>query len=149
MKPRFVDFYMSMARLCATMSRAKRLQVGCVIVKNDNVISHSWNGTPRGWDNECEITLPEEIDPDSRTIMPARTITKPEVIHAERNALDKLSRATGGGHGATMFVTHLPCIECSKSIYSAGIVEVYYQDEYRSDAGIKFLEKCGVKVIKV
>lgn len=149
MKPRFVDFYMNMARLCATMSRAKRLQVGCVIVKNDNVISHSWNGTPRGWDNECEITLPEQIDPDSRTITPASTVTKPEVIHAESNAISKLARGSESGFDATLFVTHAPCIECAKLIYQAGITEVYYANRYRSDAGLEFLDKCHIALHQV
>lgn len=144
MKPRFINFYMNMARLCASMSRAKRLQVGCVIVKDDNVISHSWNGTPRGWDNECEITLPEEIDPVSRTITPARTITKPEVIHAESNAISKLGRGSASGFDATLFVTHAPCIECAKLIYQAGITEVFYANTYRSEAGLAFLSQCGI-----
>lgn len=144
MKPRFVNFYMNMAQLCASMSRAKRLQVGCVIVKNDNVISHSWNGTPRGWDNVCEQEIPEEIDLDSRTITPARTVTKPEVIHAESNAISKLARGSESGFDATLFVTHAPCMECAKLIYQAGITEVYFANTYRSDAGLKFLAQCNI-----
>lgn len=149
MKPRFVNFYMAMARLCAGMSRAKRLQVGCVIVKNDNVISHSWNGTPRGWDNQCETVIPEEYDLDSRTITPARTVTKPEVIHAESNAISKLARGSESGLDAALFVTHAPCMSCSKLIYQAGISEVYYQHDYRLSDGIDFLKKCGIPVHQV
>lgn len=148
MNDRMVDFYMGIAHDCARMSRAVRLKVGSVIVKNDNIISFSWNGTPRGWDNNCEIEIPEVVDIDSRVITPAQLITKPEVLHAERNAIDKLARGTGSGNGASLFTTHSPCLECAKSIYQAGISTVYYGEKYRDDTGIKFLEKCGVSVKK-
>lgn len=149
MKPRFRDFYMNMAWLCARMSRAERLQVGCVIIKDNNIISQGWNGTPSGWDNACEVMWPEVVDPDSRTITPAQLVTKPEVLHAEMNALMKLARGSESGLGASMFVTHSPCIECSKGAYQAGIREVFYQVPYRSGAGIEFLERCGIPVHQV
>lgn len=154
-----IEFYMQIARNCAAMSRAVRLKVGSVIVKNDNIISFSWNGTPRGWDNVCEnveTTYDEReavsstdwvYDKESRKY--SRLKTKPEVLHAERNAIDKLARGSGSGEGASLFITHSPCIECAKSIYQAGINKVYYSENYRDDAGIKFLERCGIVVEKV
>lgn len=149
MKPRFRDFYMNMAWLCSKMSRAERLKVGCVIIKHNNIISQGWNGTPSGWDNICETMLPEQIDPDSRTITPAQLVTKPEVLHAEMNALMKLARGSESGLGASLFVTHSPCMECSKGAYQAGIKEVYYMIPYRNKQGIEFLEKCGIPVYQV
>ena len=124
--------YMDLASRIAQESYAKRLKVGCVIVKNDNVISMGWNGTPPGWDNDCEE--------DGKT--------RPEVFHSEENAILKLSRDGGGANGATMFVTHAPCINCARMIFKAGIDIVHYKEEYRDDAGIKFLKKTGVAVGK-
>jgi dCMP deaminase len=169
MKPKFINFYMTVAQHCASMSTAKRLQVGSVVVKDNNIISFSWNGTPAGWDNNCEdkdwmesdagMWLdPEDIEerwpfreyrPDLDRQMRYGLKTKPEVLHAERNALDKLARGHQSGLGATMFVTHTPCMECAKSIYGAGISEVYYQHEYRSTSGVEFLKQCGIPVIQV
>ena len=127
---------MDWARRTAELSHARRLHVGAVIVKDDTVISYGYNGMPAGWDNNCEDVLAD-----------GTTKTKPEVLHAERNALDKLAKRGGvGGDNASMFVTHAPCLECAKSIYGAGIKEVYYREQYRSLDGIEFLEKCGVKV---
>lgn len=129
---------MDIAIRVANMSQAKRLQVGCILVKDDRIISMSWNGTPTGWDNTCE----NEITVDGIHQM----ITKPEVIHAESNCISKLARSTESGINSTMFVTHSPCLDCAKLIFQAGIVSVYYQHEYRSLEGITFLKKCGVHV---
>lgn len=149
MNERMVNFYMQIARDCAAMSRAVRLKVGSVIVKNDNIISFSWNGTPRGWDNVCEDETVELYSGHEGTIHRTVLKTKPEVLHAERNALDKLARGTGSGEGSSLFITHSPCLECAKSIYQAGVSKVFYGEKYRDDAGIGFLEKCGVAVQQV
>ena len=72
-----------------------------------------------------------------------------EVLHAETNAIAKLAKSTESGQGATMFITHAPCLDCAKLIYQSGINNVFYRDAYRSDAGVKFLEKSGIAVTKV
>ena len=146
MKPKFVAAYMDTAWRFAQLSSAQRLKVGAVIVKDNRIISIGYNGTPSGWDNVCEQLVPEVIDPDSRTITPAQLVTKPEVLHAEMNALMKLARSTESGEGATLFVTHSPCVDCSKSIYQAGISTVYVAQPYRCSKGIEFLHACGVEV---
>jgi dCMP deaminase len=125
------EAYMDTAERFASLSTAKRLQVGAIVVKDNRIISIGYNGMPSGWDNECE-------DQSNKT--------KPEVIHAEANAIAKLARSTESGLGAEMYVTHAPCIECAKQIYTAGVTKVYYKNEYRSDDGIKFLENCGLEV---
>lgn len=143
MKQKFVNLYMDFARHVARLSYARRLQVGAVIVKDDTVISYGYNGMPAGWDNNCE----DEIIDDKCMVT---LKTKPEVLHAERNALDKLIKRGGvGGNKAAMFLTHAPCIECAKSIFSAGIQEVYYDNDYRSQDGIYFLKKCSIKIEKI
>jgi dCMP deaminase len=171
MKNRMKNFYMSVAEQCAMLSRARRLQVGSVIVKNDNIISFSWNGMPAGWNNDCEDRVwmdcdaggwldvedierrwpYEEYSDEDPTALIGRYNwkSKPEVLHAERNALDKLAKGNEGGLGATMFVTVSPCLECAKSIYGAGIKEVYYKYKYRSDDGIIFLKKCGIGIEQI
>lgn len=157
-KPREIDLFMDVAERAAQMSRAIKLKVGAVVVKDGRILSLSWNGTPAGWDNNCEdefYTYDErDLENGDWTFDPEKKYwvtlhTKSEVIHAERNALDKLARTTGDGEGATLFVTHAPCIECSKSIYSTGITSVYYRHDYKTQDGIKFLQKCGISVEKL
>jgi dCMP deaminase len=170
MKQKYIDLYMDWANRTAHLSHAKRLQVGAVIVKDDSVISYGYNGMPAGWDNNCEDKEfmsgdaggwldPEEFEAkypyeewheSAQRNVRYGLKTKPEVLHAERNALDKLAKRGGiGGTGASMFVTHAPCLECAKSIYGAGITEIFYGEDYRSEDGIYFLKKCGVNIVKI
>jgi len=123
----------------AGLSTARRLKVGAIIVKDDRIISIGYNGMPSGWDNNCE----DEVYDETGTFL-NQLKTKPEVLHAERNALDKLARCNESGLGSTMFITHAPCLECAKSIYSVGVSQVFYGKIYRSDEGINFLKKCGI-----
>jgi dCMP deaminase len=143
MKEKFINAYMDVAERFAQLSTARRLHVGAIVVKDDRIISIGYNGMPAGWDNNCE----DEIQyPDAEGIT---LKTKPEVLHAERNALDKLAKGNEGGLGSTMFITHAPCLECAKSIYGAGISHIFYRDSYRSEDGIQFLTKCGVSIEKL
>ena len=143
MKEKFIRAYMDVAQRFAELSYAKRLHVGAIVVKDDRIISIGYNGMPAGWDNNCEF---ECVHPQTKI---PELVTRPEVLHAERNALDKLAKGNEGGQGSTMFVTHAPCLECAKSIYGAGISSIYYRDSYRSDDGIQFLANCGVNVKKL
>ena len=139
-KQKYIDLYMDWATRAAQLSHARRLQVGAVIVKDDTVISYGYNGMPAGWDNDCED---QTYDEDGFHIT---LKTKPEVLHAESNAIAKLAKSSNSGLGAELFVTHSPCIECAKLIYQSGISRVYFGKNYRDDAGIKFLEKSGIEV---
>ena len=142
MKQKFIDAYMKTAETFAELSSARRLHVGAIIVKDARIISIGYNGMPSGWDNNCE---------DEHRFFPQMTElkTKPEVLHAETNAIAKLARSTESGLGAILFVTHSPCLECAKLVYQSGIDSVYYRESYRSDEGIKFLQKAGVKVLQI
>ena len=137
MKPKFQKLYNNIAHEVAKMSHARRLQVGAVIVKDDRVISMGYNGMPAGWENNCESTQ------EDGTLK-----TRPEVLHAESNAIAKLAKSNDSGDGADIFVTHAPCMECSKLIFQSGISRVYYSSDYRDDSGIKFLKISGVEVVK-
>jgi dCMP deaminase len=160
MENKFINLYMDFAKRVSELSYARRLKVGSVIVKNDTVISYGYNGTPSGWDNNCEY---KEYDisrdfngnyfPGSEKEYPLqdergryRLKTKPEVLHSESNALSKLAKSSNSGDGADIFITHAPCMECAKLIYQSGIRRVFYRETYRDDAGVKFLEKAGVTV---
>ena len=142
MKKKFIKTYMDVAESFAKLSSAVRLQVGAIVVKDDRIISIGYNGMPSGWDNCCEEVLRED------EVGFQVTKTKPEVLHAEANAITKLARSSESGLGATIFVTHSPCIECAKLIYQSGISTVYYKTSYRTDDGINFLKKSKVEVIK-
>jgi dCMP deaminase len=148
MKQKFIDYFMDIATRTSKLSYAKRLQVGAVIVKGNQILATGYNGMPSGWENVCEVIIPEQIDAETRTITPSKLVSKPEVMHAERNSLDKVAASNESTLGAVMFTTHAPCLECAKSIYNTGITDVYYKEEYRSNDGINFLKKTGVHVHK-
>ena len=152
---------MDWAERVAQMSHAKRLQVGAVIVKDDSVISYGYNGTPAGWDNNCENTvyvLNEEVMGTDMVGLGytqtengnwSKLKTKPEVLHAESNAIAKLAKSTSSGNGASIFITHAPCHDCAKLIYQSGISSVYYRSAYRDSAGLDFLIKSGIDVVNI
>jgi len=132
--------HLDVATRYSKLSTARRLQVGAIVVKDDRIISIGYNGTPSGWDNNCEDEI-RYPDSDAVTLK-----TKPEVIHAEMNALMKLARSHESGDGATMFITHAPCAECAKHIIQSGIAAVYYGEAYRDTTGLDFLQRGGVEV---
>ena len=140
MRQKFIDAYMDVARRFAQLSSARRLQVGAIIVKDDRIISIGYNGMPAGWTNECENYFGLDFNGNPTLV------TKDEVIHAEANAIAKLAKSSESGDGATMFLTHAPCIHCAKQIYTAGIKKVYFGEPYRDESGVAFLMKCGVSV---
>jgi dCMP deaminase len=171
MKEKFKQAYMKTAKIFSELSQARRLHVGAIIVKNDRIISIGYNGMPAGWDNDCEHKdymsgsaggwlspdeiyeqwpfEEEDIDPDLGYARRYALKTKPEVLHAESNAIAKLAKSNDSGDGADIFITHAPCIECAKLIYQSGINGVYYGENYRDDSGIEFLKKSGVNIEKL
>ena len=144
MKNKHIAAHMKSAFNYAECSTAEKLKVGCVLVKADRIISIGYNGMPAGWTNECEI-LSFYTD-DGKQLPSQVLVTKPEVLHAEENAITKLARSTESGEGATAFITHAPCLSCAKMLYSAGVSEVVYSQSYRETEGVDFLEKCGIPV---
>jgi dCMP deaminase len=161
---------MDMAHRVAEMSHAVRRKVGSVMVKDGNIISFGWNGMPAGWDNKCEDKEfmsgdaggwldfeeieerwpfeEEEHGPYYESTRRYRLKTKPEVLHAESNAIAKLAKSSESGRDAIIFITHAPCIDCAKLIYQSGISSVYYRNSYRDMAGVEFLTKSGIEVTK-
>lgn len=140
MKEKFKQAYMQTAQTFAELSHARRLKVGCIIVKDDRIISIGYNGMPAGWDNNCEHEM-KWPNGEIRFLQ-----TKDEVLHAESNAIAKLARSVESGEGASLFVTHSPCLDCAKLIYQAGISRLFFGTQYRDMAGIEFLYKSGVIV---
>lgn len=134
--------YIDLAERVSQMSYARRLKVGSVLVKNDNIISFSWNGTPSGFDNNCEH---ESIDSNGNQVL----TTKSEVLHAESNVLLKAARNGVNTKDSILYITHAPCLQCAKLILQSGIKEVFYKNVYREVAGIYFLNKCGIKVTQL
>jgi len=150
MKQKFIEAYMDVAERFAQLSSATRLQVGAIVVKDDRIISIGYNGMPSGWDNTCEECC------DGGGLVGVGCYhdhctgpkTKAEVLHAESNAIAKLAKSPESGEGASVFITHSPCIDCAKLIYQSGVATVYYKNDYRSTQGIEFLNKSGVEVVK-
>lgn len=135
MKEKYKKAFMKMALVFAETSEAQRLKVCCLIVKNHQIISIGINGTIAGWEtNACE-------DEDGKTSW--------FVKHAEIQALNKLRKSPETSLGATMFVTHSPCMGCVLDILDSGISVVYYHTDYRDTTAVKFLRERGVMVEKL
>lgn len=161
-RQKYHEFFMNTALEAAKLSKAKKLQVGAVLVRDSNILSFGYNGTPPGWDNTCEdkdwmpiggnlSDYPHEeySDLDGRVIGRYRLKTRPEVIHSEMNAILHLARRNESTIGTSMFITHSPCSECAKLIIGAGIAEVYYRHEYRCSKGLELLKQAGLGVFKI
>ena len=128
---KYDNLYLDIAHRFAQMSFAERLKVGAVIVKDDNIISFGWNGTPKGFKNSCESETGK---------------TLPQVIHAEANALVKLAKSTESAQGATLYITHSPCMECVKLIIQSGIKRIVVSEVYRDHYPLSFLSSTGIRI---
>ena len=129
--------YLQMADMWGQLSRAKRKKVGSLIVKDGRIISDGYNGTPHGFDNNCEFETRFGLE------------TKPEVLHAESNALTKLAKSTQSSEGATIYVTLSPCFDCAKLMIQSGIKRVIYSRQYRITDGIKLLEDANIIIYQI
>jgi dCMP deaminase len=139
LKKKFIDHFMRLAESTAELSSARRLKVGSILVRDDQVLSTGYNGTPSGWDNNCED---ETIDENGVVAL----VTKPEVLHSEANCLMKIAKSTMSSKDSIMFCTHEPCLQCAKLIYQGGIKKLYYRESYRDHSGIEFLYRGGIEV---
>jgi len=120
-----------MARIWASNSYCIRRKVGALLVKDKMIISDGYNGTPSGFENECED------DHDT---------TKSYVLHAEANAITKVAKSNNSSEGSTLYITTSPCMECSKLIIQSGIIRVVYQEKYRITDGLDLLERAGIEL---
>ena len=154
---KFANAHMKAAEVYSQLSSAKRLHVGCVVIKDNTIIGIGYNGMPSGWDNNCEDKVYAnewsvdnvEWEYQEENGHPYNLKTKPEVLHAETNALAKIARSANSSDGASMFITHAPCLDCAKLVYQSGIKSVYYRNSYKNTDGIDFLNKCNVEVTMI
>ena len=126
--------YLKMARIWASNSFCIRKKVGALLVKDKMIISDGYNGTPSGFENECE----DEHD-----------MTKSYVLHAEANAITKVAKSNNSSEGSTLYITTSPCMECSKLIIQAGISRVVYEEKYRITDGLDLLERAKINLIHI
>ena len=126
--------YLRLADSLAKLSQCNRKQVGAIIVKDEIIISDGFNGTPAGFDNCCEN---EE------------GLTHWYVLHAEANAILKVAKSTNNCKGATLYLTHSPCRDCSKLVLQSGIKRVVYKEAYKDPSGIDFLGNAGVEMVHI
>ena len=134
---RLDETYMAMAEKLSELSHAKRSKVGALIVKDTHIIAEGYNGTPAGFDNNCEYI--DYVD---------HMRTKREVLHAESNAIAKIAKSTNSSLGATLYVTLAPCLDCAKLIIQAGIARVVYKNPYHS-TGTWLCEQAGIEVTRL
>lgn len=121
--------YLRMAKIWSENSHAKRLKVAALIVKENTIIADGYNGTPKGFENDCEDLNGQ---------------TKSYVLHAEANAITKVARSTNSCEGATLYTLVSPCMECAKLIIQSGIIRVVFAEYYRNDDGLYLLQKAGI-----
>ncbi len=126
--------YLKMADIWAQNSYCNRRKVGALLVKDKMIISDGYNGTPSGFENECE-------DENNKT--------KSYVLHAEANAITKVAKSGNSSLGATLYVTSSPCLECSKLIIQAGISRVVFTENYRLEDGINLLKRANIEVEQI
>lgn len=165
---KFDKKYLQMASIWATNSYARRSKVGALLVKDDQIISDGYNGTPKGFDNCCEDEIKCDVDweeysssldggasicktydKDCNNCPHHYLVTKKEVLHAEANAITKVAKSNYSSEGSTLYVTLSPCYECSKLIIQSGIKRVVYKDAYRKTDGIDLLRKAGIEVEQI
>lgn len=128
------SLYLRMAKVWSENSHCKRNKVGCLIVKDRQIISDGYNGTPSGFSNECE-------DCNNNTL--------PTVLHAEANAITKIAKSTNSAEGSTLYVTLSPCFDCAKLIIQAGIKRIVYSETYRNTDSFKLFEEAGIEIKKI
>ena len=126
--------YLKMADIWAQNSYCNRRKVGALLVKDKMIISDGYNGTPSGFENECE-------DENNKT--------KSYVLHAEANAITKVAKSGNSSLSATLYVTSSPCLECSKLIIQAGISRVVFTENYRLEDGINLLKRANIEVEQI
>lgn len=131
---RYDRAYLRLANEWSKLSHCKRKQVGALIVKDATIIADGYNGTPTGFENGCED---------------AEGNTKWYVLHAEANAILKVARTTNNANGATLYLTHSPCKDCSKLVLQAGIKRLVYIEAYKDKTGLEFLEKAGLDIKQI
>jgi len=124
---------MRAAEVYSSLSHAERLKVGAVITKDDRIVSIGYNGTPTGFDNTCEDHLDDSLK-----------VTKPEVVHAEANAILFAAKNGISTNDTILVITHSPCFECAKMIIQSGISELYYREIYRDESPLDLLTKAGI-----
>ena len=160
--------YLKMAEIWAENSHAQRSKVGALLVKDGMIISDGYNGTPSGFDNVCEIEVKCDLVQDPNDFQGLNIeaecnsfngdcskcphhylVTKPEVLHAEANAITKIAKSNNSSDGSTLYVTLSPCLECAKLIIQSGIKRVVYNEEYRNPDGLELLKKAGIEVEQI
>lgn len=135
------SFYMSVAASAANLSYAKRLKVGSVAVRVDNILAFGYNGTLPGTDNSCEY---ETLNQDGTISL----VTRDSVLHSEENLIIKLAKSSTSSIGATIYITHQPCVKCARMIAAAGFTRLVYRDSYRDTSGVELLSSYGVLIEK-
>lgn len=135
---KYHDLYWTMAYSSAMQSVAEVLKVGAVVVTDTGLISPGWNGMPAGMDNCCEDHTKPKIDVYTNLERPS---TKPHVIHAERNALDKMTNQGIATRNSVVFVTTAPCFECAKALHNLGLKALIYHHNYKDFSGVEFLSQ--------
>lgn len=125
--------FINISKIIAKNSYCKKKKVGCIIVKNNQILSFGYNGTPHGFCNKCE----------------KNNITKKEVLHAESNAILKCAKSHTSTEGAILYITLSPCFDCCKLIVQSGIKEVYFHEKYHDLSGLKLLKKSKIKYERI
>ena len=143
-KPKFDAFYWAIVEAAAAQSVATRHKIGALVVTPSGMLSSGWNGMPAGMNNCCESSLVEDEDNPGKV----RWKSNPEVIHAERNAIDKMTREGVSTKGSILFVSRAPCFECAKALHGLGLKAIYYEGDHDDMRGVDLLRDTGTTILK-
>ena len=128
------EYFMSIALLASIRSSCKRLQVGCVLTKNNRIISTGYNGFIKGFPHKSIV----------------RDNHEQATVHAEQNAIADGAQRGINLDGCDAYITHFPCINCFKLLCSINVKNIYYYEDYKNDPIVLDLIKDKfINIIKI
>ena len=128
------EYFMSVAYLITSRSTCHRLHVGCIIVKDNRILSSGYNGF-----------LPKA--PHKSFV---RNNHEQATVHAEQNAITDCAARGVMVKGATAYITHYPCINCAKILAAAGIKKIFYMNDYKNDENVSnILKSVNIEITNI
>lgn len=143
-RPSWDEYFMQMAELTAQRSTCLRRHVGAVIVQDKHVVATGYNGAPRG------VAHCDELNGCLREKMGIPSGERHELcraLHAEQNAIIQAATLAQSIEGASIYITHQPCIICAKMIINAGIKRIVVKEGYPDEMSVKMLDEAGLKIV--
>lgn len=144
-RPNWDQYFMDITKVVATRSTCLRRQVGATLVKDNHILASGYNGAPAGLKHCLETGCMRE----EYNIPSGQRHELCRGLHAEQNALIQAAVHGGGIKGATIYVTHQPCVVCAKMIINAGIKRVVFAGSYPDELSMQMFEEAGIELCHI